>query len=339
MDGDPEAGLNGGWRGRRVLVTGGAGFLGSTVVQAMAAEGAQVTVIDAGLPGGGANPANLAGLDGRIAVIASDLRGLDDGLLAESLGGSDAVFHLAAQTGHMASMDAPLDDLAINATETLRLLEAMRRTGTRARFVLASTRQVYGRPRALPVDETHPVDPPDCNGVAKLAAEGYTQVYARVHGVQATILRLTNCYGPRMRVRDARQTFLGAWIRAVLRDEPFEVWGGSQMRDFTHADDVVAAMRAVATAPAQRVCGQVFNVGGFPPVSLRDLAELLVAAAGTGSYRVIPFPADRKPIDIGSYVADDRALRQATGWAPRVELAPGLAGTLDYYRGRLAAYA
>ena len=222
---------------------------------------------------------------------------------------------------------------------TLRLLDRLRRINPRARFVLTSTRQVYGRPRALPVDETHPVDPPDCNGVAKLAAEGYAMVYARVHGMPATILRLSNCYGPRMRIRDARQTFLGVWIRAVLRNEPFEVWGGDQLRDLAYADDAVAAMRAVASVRAEAVAGHVFNVGGSPPISLHALAEMVVAAAGSGRYRIVPFPADRKPIDIGSYVADDRALRVATGWMPRVGLESGLATTLAYFRTRLDAYA
>lgn len=327
------------WRGRRVVVTGGAGFLGSNLVHALVAQGAQATSIDAMLAGGGANQVNLAGLGPGLATIDADLRAIDDGALAACLRDADAVFHLAAQTGHMASMDAPLDDLAINATATLRLLEALRRANPRARLVLASTRQVYGRPRALPVDEGHPIDPPDCNGVSKLAAEGYATVYARVHGIPATVLRLTNCYGARMRIRDARQTFLGIWIRAALRGETFEVWGGEQLRDLTYADDAVAAMLAVARAPAAAVTGRIFNVGGCTPVSLRDLAAMVVAAAGAGSYRTVPFPPDRKPIDIGSYVADDHALRLATGWAPRVDLAAGLRATLDYYRHRLDAYA
>ena len=335
----PATAPPGDWQGRRVLVTGGAGFLGSNLLHALVERGAVATALDAALPGSGANPANLVGLEGRIDRIDADLRTIPDASLAALLRDADAVFHLAAQTGHMASMEAPLDDLAINATGTLRLLEALRHANPRARFVHASTRQIYGPPLRLPVDESHPLAPPDCNGVAKLAAEGYAMVYARVHGIPATALRLTNCYGPRMRVRDARQTFLGIWIRAVLRDEGFEVWGGEQLRDFTHAADVVAAMLGVAAAPVEQVAGRVFNVGGFPPVSLRDLAAQLVAVAGAGSYRVVEFPAARKAIDIGSYVADDAALRAATGWAPRIDLATGLATTLAYFRPRLDAYA
>ena len=336
MAGDRTA--SGPWHGRRVVVTGGAGFLGSNLIHALVARGARAVGLDAELPGSGANAANLAGLGDRIDRVVDDLRTIDAAELERLLRDCDTVFHLAAQTGHMASMETPLEDLAINATGTLRLLEALRRASPRARFVHASTRQIYGPPRALPVDESHPLAPPDCNGVAKLAAEGYAMVYARVHGMAATALRLTNCYGPRMRVRDARQTFLGVWIRAVLCGETFEVWGGEQLRDFTHADDVVAAMLAVAEAPVGDVQGRVFNVGGFPPVSLNELAGLVVAAAGTGNYRVVPFPADRKPIDFGSYAADDRALRAACGWAPRVDLATGLAGTLDYFRARLGSY-
>jgi UDP-glucose 4-epimerase len=335
----PATAPPGDWSGRRVVVTGGAGFLGSNLLHALVERGAIATALDAALPGSGANPANLAGLEDRIDRIDADLRTVPDTALAALLRDADAVFHLAAQTGHMASMETPLEDLAINATGTLRLLEALRHANPRARFIHASTRQIYGPPLRLPVDESHPLAPPDCNGVAKLAAEGYAMVYARVHGIPATALRLTNCYGPRMRVRDARQTFLGIWIRAALRDEDFEVWGGEQLRDFTHAEDVVAAMLGVAAAPAEQVAGRVFNVGGFPPVSLRDLAAQLVAVAGAGSYRIVEFPAARKAIDIGSYVADDAALRAATGWTPRVDLATGLTTTLAYFRPRLDAYA
>jgi UDP-glucose 4-epimerase len=216
----------------------------------------------------------------------------------------------------------------------------MREAAPKAAVVHASTRQFYGRPRSLPVDELHPVNPPDANGVSKWAGEQYWLLENRVLHRPVVSLRLTNCYGPRLRIRDARQTFLGIWIRRVLEGEAFEVWGGAQLRDLTYADDVTSAfLMAAEQAASQTVAGQVFNIGGSPPVSLLDLAAKLIAAnGGQGSFETREFPADRAPIDIGSYAADDRAFRNATGWAPAIDLDKGLKLSLDWYRQRLADY-
>lgn len=318
------------WRGRKVLVTGGAGFLGATLCHALSARGAVVTAVDAMLPEGGAHPANLEGSSARL--VEADLRDAD---LAPLCAGVDAVFDLAAQTSHMGSQADPVGDLDHNARARLRLILALREAAPDARVVYASTRQFYGRPRALPVDETHPIAPPDANGVAKYAAEQYWLLEHRVHGRHVAALRLTNCYGPRLRVRDAKQTFLGIWVRRVLEGAPFEVWGGDQARDLAYADDVAEAFLCAAVADG--CAGGVFNLGGAQ-TTLRALADALVAANGGGEYAVKEFPADRARIDIGSYVADDTAFRNVSGWLPRVDLAEGLRRTLDWYRPRLGAY-
>jgi len=318
------------WRGRRVLVTGGAGFLGATLCHALAARGADVTAVDAMLAEGGAHPANLEGSAARLVV--ADLRDAD---LAPLCDGVEAVFDLAAQTSHMGSQTDPIGDLDHNASARLRLILALRQVAPRARVVFASTRQFYGRPRYLPVDEAHPIAPPDANGVAKYAAEQYWLLEHRVHGRHVSALRLTNCYGPRLRVRDAKQTFLGIWVRRVLEGAAFEVWGGKQARDLAFADDVGDAFLRAAETDA--CAGRAFNLGG-EQTTLRALADALVAANGGGRYEVREFPADRARIDIGSYVADDTAFRDATGWAPRIGLAEGLRRTLDWYRPRLQAY-
>jgi UDP-glucose 4-epimerase len=316
------------WSTARAVVTGGAGFLGSAVARALAGHGARVTVIDAFLPETGANEANLEGLD--VRVVRADLR---HDPLEDALAGADAIFHLAAQTSHMGSQADPRSDLAQNADATLRLILAARTAAPEARVVHASTRQIYGRPRALPVAEDHPVDPPDANAVSKWAAEQYWLLEQKVHGRSVVSLRLTNCYGPGLRVKDHRQTFLGLWVRRVLEREAFEVWGGAQRRDLAYADDVAAAFLAAVDAPPG-----VYNLGGAPPVALRNLAEALVAANGGGRYVVKDFPADRARIDIGSYVADDRRFRTATGWTPKVGLDEGLRRTLAWFRPRLARY-
>jgi UDP-glucose 4-epimerase len=325
--------LSGYWKGKRVFVTGGAGFLGSNLCHALARSGARVTALDAMMPEGGANLANLEGAG--VMLVRGDLREAELHSLCQ---GIDVLFNMAAQTSHMGGQRDPVADLNINAVSQVRLVQAMREAAPKATVVHASTRQFYGRPIKLPVDELHPVNPPDANGVSKWAGEQYWLLESRVLGRPVVSLRLTNCYGPRLRIADARQTFLGIWVRRLLENEPFEVWGGAQLRDLTYADDVTEAF-LTAAEHAPTISGQVFNIGGSPPVSLLDLAERIIAANdGRGSYVTKEFPADRAPIDIGSYHADDRAFRDATGWAPRTTIDQGLRLTLDWYRERLPDY-
>lgn len=321
------------WRGRRVLVTGGAGFLGAALCHALARHGARVTALDAMMEDGGANRANLEGAS--VMLVRGDIR---DTELASLCAGTEVLFNMAAQTSHMGGQRDPVADINVNAVAQVRLIQTMREAAPGAAVVHASTRQFYGRPEYLPVDEKHTVNPPDANGVSKWAGEQYWLLESRVLHRPVVSLRLTNCYGPRLRIRDARQTFLGIWIRRVLEGEPFEVWGGEQLRDMTYVDDVTEAFLLAAEA-APAVSGRVFNIGGPPPASLLEIARRLVAAnGGRGHYAVKEFPADRAPIDIGSYHADDGAFRAATGWAPATGLDEGLRLTLDWYRARLADY-
>jgi len=324
------------WHRKRVLVTGGAGFLGSNLCHALAGLGARVTALDAMLPDGGANPANLEGAG--VMLVRGDLR---DTELLTLCQGTEVLFNLAAQTSHMGGQRDPVADIAINAVAQVRLVQAMREAAPEAVVVHASTRQFYGRPISLPVDEMHPVNPPDANGVSKWAGEQYWLLESRVLHRPVVSLRLTNCYGPRLRIADARQTFLGIWLRRVLEGEAFEVWGGAQLRDLAYVDDVTRAfLTAAEHAGKPEVKGHAFNLGGAPPISLLDLAELLISAnGGAGRYVTREFPADRAPIDIGSYHADDRAFRAATGWAPQVSLEDGLKRSLEWYRARMADYA
>ena len=319
------------WDRARVLVTGGAGFLGSNLCLALAARGAKVAALDGFLFGGGANPANLEGSD--VTLVLEDIREVDLRTLCE---GADVIFNLAAQTSHMGGQRDPLADIAVNAVAQVRLIQAAREAAPNAVVVHASTRQFYGRPIRLPVDETHPVAPPDANGVSKFAGEQYWMIEHRTAGRPVVSLRLTNCYGPRLRIRDARQTFLGIWIRCVLEGRPFEVWGGSQLRDMTYVDDVTDAFLRAASTP--ECYGHVYNLGGAPPASLTEIAEMTVAACPGASFTTREFPQDRAAIDIGSYHADDTAFRAATGWNAATPLAEGIARTLEWYRPRLAAY-
>jgi UDP-glucose 4-epimerase len=322
------------YRGVKVLVAGGLGFIGSNLARRLVAVGADVLVVDSMLPNTGANCANLKGIENRLHIRTVDLRSAEE--LQPLLSGNHVVFNLAGTVSHLDSMNDPLSDMGANVHAQIVLLEGCRRIIPEARIVFASTRQIYGRPVSCPVNETHPVRPVDVNGVHKAAAECYHTLYHQVYGLQTVSLRLTNTYGPRMRVRDARQTFLGVWIRSVLEGAAFEVWGGQQKRDLTYVDDAVDAfLLAGASHTAQ---GRVFNIGGGQPITLTELAESLVAVAGTGSFETRQFPSERLRIDIGDYFADDQLFRQVTGWAPKVTLQDGIARTLDYFRNCLSDY-
>lgn len=326
--------IAGAFRGARTLVTGGLGFIGSALATHLVALGADVLLVDNMDGEGGATPANIAAIRGRVAVEQRDLT--DGAPLASLLHGQDYIFNLAGRSSHMGSLADPLADLEINCRAQLTLLEACRAHAPRATIVFASTRQMYGKPDRLPVDETHPLRPPDPNAVSKMAGEAYHLLYHRVYELGTVALRLTNTYGPRMRIRDANQTFLGVWLRRLIENRPFEVWGGEQRRDLAYVDDVVEAFLLAAAEPAAK--GRVFNIGGERTVTLVELARLLVAANGGGDFELKHFPADRKRIDIGDYEADDSAFRTLTGWKPSVTLPDGLAGTLAFFREHFAAY-
>ena len=322
------------YAGKRVMVTGGLGFIGSNLSRRLVDLGADVVVVDAMLPNFGGNPANLAGYEQRLSVRIANLSERE--VVTSLVGDCDVIFNLAGHVSHIDSMTDPVTDLEANVRAQIILLEACRKHAPKVRIAFASTRQIYGRPAYLPVDEAHPLHPVDVNGINKMAAEAYHTLYNQVYGLWTVSLRLTNTYGPRLRVKDARQTFLGIWLRRVVEGGAFEVWGGDQRRDLGYVEDIVDAfLRAAATPGAQ---GNTFNVGGGPPVSLTELAEALVAIAGTGSYELKEFPPARKQIDIGDYFADDRRFRDLTGWAPRVALEDGLARSVEYYRKHLPAY-
>jgi UDP-glucose 4-epimerase len=329
--GETQDRIRDGLAGKRVLVTGGLGFIGSTLARRLCGIASEITLVDNLWPDYGGSMHNVAGILDHVTVNISDVR--DSFSLRHLVAGKDVIFNLAGQTSHMDSMSDPETDLDINCRAQLSILETLRRYNPEASVVFASTRQIYGRPEYLPVDERHQLRPVDVNGINKLAGEGYHLLYNDVYGIRTCALRLTNTYGPRMRIRDARQTFLGIWIRRILEGEPFEVWGGEQLRDFTYVDDAVDALLLAAISPS--TAGRVFNVGGCEIVSLGDVADLLVGANGGGSYDVRAFPADRKKIDIGDYYSNDDLLRSALGWQPETKLAEGLATTLAFFRAEL----
>jgi UDP-glucose 4-epimerase len=315
------------YRGRRVLVTGGLGFIGSNLCRTLADLGAVVTAVDSLLPDYGGNLFNLAGYEERVRVNIADVRGHGMEYLVKD---QEVLFNLAGQVSHIDSMQDPVTDLEINCTSQLRLLEAVRRGNPELKIVYAGTRQVYGRPRYLPVDEKHLLQPVDVNGINKISGEFYHLVYHQVYGIRASSLRLTNTYGPRQLIRHNRQGFIGWFIRQAALGEEIQIFGdGTQKRDFTHVQDVVDAfLRAGATDASD---GQVFNLGEETPVSLLELVEMLVDVAGA-RYTLVPFPPERKRIDIGDFYADITKIRSTLGWEATRPLRQGLEETVAYYR-------
>lgn len=320
--------------GSNVLVTGGIGFIGSNLARELVGRGAHVTLIDSLVPEYGGNLFNIEDIEGNIRVNISDVR--DEHSFSHLIQGQDFLFNLAGQTSHLDSMENPYTDLEINCRAQLSILEACRRYQPKIKIVFASTRQIYGKPDYLPVDERHLLRPVDVNGINKMAGEWYHILYNNVYDLRSCALRLTNTYGPRMRVKDARQTFLGVWIRLAVQGKPFEVWDGQQLRDFTFVSDVVDAM--LLAAQSEEANGQVFNLGGDVAITLKDLAELLVSVNGQGSYALKSFPSDRKRIDIGDYYAKFEKAQSLLGWRPKVSLTDGIRQTVEFYRDNLAHY-
>jgi len=320
---------------KQILITGGMGFIGSNLARALVAQGAKVTLVDSLIPQYGGNPFNIEDIRDQVKVNVCDVR--DPFAMAYLLQGKDYLFNLAGQTSHMDSMSDPQTDLDINATAQLSILEACRKANPGIKIVFASTRQLYGKPDYLPVDEKHPIRPVDVNGINKLAGEWYHLLYNNVYGIRACALRLTNTYGPGMRVKDARQTFLGIWVRLLLEGKPIKVFGdGLQLRDFNYVDDCVEAL--LLAGASDQANGRVYNLGSTEVVGLKALAEMMVGLGYGGTFELIPFPPERKAIDIGDYYSDFSLITQDLGWSPKIDLQEGLKRTLAFYQAHQAKY-
>lgn len=317
------------FRDARVLITGGLGFIGSNLARRLVGLGAKTTLVDSLIPLYGGHLQNVADIRSAVVVNVCDVR--DRFAMEYLVQNQDYLFNLAGQTSHLDSMTDPQTDLDINAAAQLSILEACRRVNPGLRLVFASTRQLYGRPDYLPVDEKHPIRPVDVNGINKLAGEGYHLLYSNVYGIRSSVLRLTNTYGPGMRVKDARQTFLGIWVRQLLEGKALKVFGdGTQLRDFNFVDDCVDALLRAATDDA--AIGRIYNLGSQEVVSLKELAVLMTQLVPGGRFEIVPFPAERKAIDIGDYYSDFSLIQQELGWVPQTDLRTGLIRTLEYYK-------
>jgi nucleoside-diphosphate-sugar epimerase len=319
----------------KILITGGLGFIGSNLAHRLVEHGNSITVVDSLIPEYGGNLRNIHDIQDKITVNLSDVRDVE--AINNLIKGFDYLFNLAGQTSHLDSMHDPITDLDINAKAQLSILEACRKYNPDIRIVFASTRQIYGKPKYLPVDEKHPLHPVDVNGINKIAGEQYHFLYQEIYGIASSILRLTNTYGPRMRIKDARQTFLGIWIRNLLQGRPIQVFGdGMQRRDYNYVEDVLDALLIAATE--ENAVGKVYNLGASDPLSLEDTAKIMCQEIEGGDYQMIPFPEDRKAIDVGDFICDYSALRNEFEWEPKVSFEEGIQRSFEYFNDEFEHY-
>lgn len=314
---------------KNIIITGGLGFIGSNLAHRLVGYGAKVLLVDSLIPEYGGNLFNIKDIEKEVDINIADVRDIYS--MRYLVQGQDYLFNLAGQTSHTDSMDDPYTDLEVNCRAQLFILEACRNYNPSIKIVFASTRQIYGVPDYLPVDERHLLHPTDVNGINKMAGEWYHILYNNVYGIKSCSLRLTNTYGPRMRVKDARQTFLGLWIKQIINGEEIKVFGdGNQLRDFNFVEDVVDAL--LISAVSEEAYGQVFNLGCNNYLSLKNLVQLLISINNDGSFSLVPFPPERKQIDIGDYYGDFKKIHSKLGWEPKISLEEGITLTLEYYR-------
>jgi UDP-glucose 4-epimerase len=317
------------FRGKKILITGGLGFIGSNLAIRLVKYGVDVTIVDSLIPDYGGNLFNIEEIKDKVHVNIADVR--DRSSMSYLVRGKDYIFNLAGQVSHIDSMSDPFTDLEINCVSQLSILEACRNHNKDVKIVYAGTRQQYGKPNYLPVDERHLVQPTDVNGINKMAGEWYHILYCRVYGIRTTSLRITNTYGPRLLMKHNRQGFAGWFIRQVIDSERIKIFGdGSQVRDFTYVDDVVEAILLAATN--EKADGDFFNLGSLEHISLLEFVKLLIELNGSGSYEIVPFPEDKKKIDIGSFYSDYSKIKNTLGWEPTIDLREGLSRTLEYYK-------
>lgn len=316
------------YKGKNILVTGGLGFIGSALSIKLVELGANVTIVDSLMPDYGGNMFNIDSVKDKVKINISDVRDrFSSNFLVKN---QDVMFNLAGTLSHVDSMTDPFTDLEINCVSQLSLLEACRKNNPAIKIIFAGTRNQYGKAQYLPVDERHPLEPTDVNGINCNAGEYYHILYNNVYGIKSCSLRLSNTYGPRHQMKHSRQGVLNWFVRQIMDGQKIELYGtGAQIRDVHHVDDVVNAF--IMSGASDNVWGQVYNTGGTP-VSLKDFVEAGIKVYGKGSYKIIPFPEDRKPIEIGDYIADFFKIYRTIGWEPKVGLEEGLKNTFDYYK-------
>lgn len=322
------------YKNKRILVTGGLGFIGSTLSRQLVDLDARVTIVDSLLPDSGGNLFNISGYESKLTINISDVRDRHstDVLVRDK----DIIFNLAGVLSHVDSMKNPFTDLDINCMSQLSLLESCRNYNPGVKIIYSGTRNQYGRAKYLPVDENHSMEPVDVNGINCIAGEWYHILYYRVYGIKSCSLRLSNTYGPRHQMRHPRQGVLNWFVRQLVDEEKIKLYGGGdQIRDCIYVDDVVNALLLVGTS--DKVWGEAYNLGSNP-ISLKEFISIAIKIWGKGNFEEVVFPKDRKVIEIGDYIADWKKINKAVGWKPKDNLESGLKKTFSYYEKNKSHY-
>ena len=325
----------GSYKNKRVLITGGLGFIGSNLAIRLVDLGANVTIVDSLIWAYGGNMFNVEGIKDKVKINIGDIR--DRYSMNHLVKGQDFLFNLAGQVSHIDSMKDPFTDLEINVTSQVSILESCRQNNPDIKIIYASSRQVYGKPEYLPVDEKHPIHPTDVNGININAGEWYHILYNNVYGIKATSLRMTNVYGPRQLIKHNRQGFIGWFIRQGVEGDKIQIYGdGRQKRDLNYVDDVCDAL--LLAGASDKANGRIYNLGHHEVISLRDLAEMIFVISKKGNYELIPWPEEKKKIDIGDYYGEFSKIKNELGWESKTNLKNGLKITIDYYKKYLDKY-
>jgi UDP-glucose 4-epimerase len=323
------------FKGKNILVTGGAGFMGSNLVIALVRAGAIVTVLDNMSPQQGGNLFNLQPVKDKITIDFSDIR--DTLAVNQLVKGKDYIFHLARQTDHILSQTDPFPDIDINVRGTAILLEACKKYNPTVRLIYTGTRGQYGPAVKLPVSETAPTNPRGIYEITNLTAEKMVKVYNDVHNIRSICLRLTNIYGPRAQMKSNHYGVVNWFVRLVIDGQTIPVYGdGNLKRDFLYIDDAIEAM--LRCSLTEKCYGEIINIGRDDPETFKELAEILVRVAKSGSWKFTPFSPERKAQEPGDFVSDITKIRKLTGWRPKTSLHNGLKKTIAFYRKNKTHY-
>lgn len=323
-----------GYKDKRILITGGLGFIGSTLAYRLVELGAEVTIADALLTESGGNKYNVNGIENRLKIEVCDIRNID--IMSNLIEDKEFIFNLAGTLSHIGSMKDPITDLEINCVAQLSMLESIRKNNPQAKIVFTGTRGQYGKANRVPVDEEHIMHPTDINGINKMAGEGYHILYNKVYGLKTCSLRLTNTFGPRHQMKHHRQGIINWFIRQLIDGEKINIFGnGEQIRDVNYVDDVVEAL--IMVMASEKTNGEVYNLGGTP-ISLRDIVEKMILITGKGEYEFVPFPPGSKEIEVGNYIADYSKIKKSIGWEPKTDIEEGLKRTFKYYEEKKEHY-
>lgn len=322
------------FEGTNVLITGGAGFLGSSLAHTLVSRGAHVTIVDALLPLYGGNLFNLDGIADQIEFVEGDIR--DQDIMNTLVTGKDVIYNFAAQVSYIDSKNQPFLDLDINGKGHMTVVEAVRQHAPSARILFSSSRMVYGKILTTPVAETHPTDPLSLYGIHKLLGEKYYRYYAYTFGMDTVSVRIPNPYGPRQQMKHNKYSIIGWFVRQAMEDKTITIFGdGNQERDYLYVDDIVDAFLELTQ---HGVSGEVYNIGTHERVTFGAMVDAVLREVGSGKKEYVPWPENYEKNETGNYIADTTKIEQITNWKPSVSLEEGIHRMVGYYQKNKSQY-